>query len=104
MQKRHSQLLAHGANAPVNFFKHFECAMKWELLAHAGAHGLSCSGSMDEIQTLLAGHFTWGECSKNAPVMEVCSEVHDAAQSEGGTSNDIQAYILIAASYNISRK
>jgi hypothetical protein len=104
VQKRHSQLLTHSVNAPVDFFKRFERATKQELLAHAGAHGLTCSGSTDEIRTLLAGHFTRGECSKNAPVMEACSDVRDAAQSEGGTSDDIQAYILTAASYNISRK
>lgn len=73
-------------------------------MAHAGAHGLSCSDSTDEIKTLLAGHFTQGECSKNAPVMEVCSDICDVIQSGGGTSDDIQAYLLTAASYNISRK
>lgn len=49
LQKRHSQLLTHYVEAPVNFFKHFEQSTKMELLAHAGAHGLLCLGSTDEI-------------------------------------------------------
>jgi hypothetical protein len=80
LQKRHSQLLTRRAEAPVNFFKHFERSTKMEFLAHAGAHGLSCSGSTDDIRILLAHHFTCGECSKNAPTMKACSDARDAAQ------------------------
>jgi hypothetical protein len=75
-----------------------------ELLTHAGAHGLSCSGTTDEIRTLLVDHFTRGECSKNAPIMEACSDVRDIARNEGSNGDDIQAYILTAVSYNIPRK
>jgi hypothetical protein len=63
----------------VDFFKHFERSTKMELLTHAGAHGLSCSGTTDEIRTPLVDHFTRGKCSKNAPIMEACSDVCDIA-------------------------
>jgi hypothetical protein len=102
--KRHDRLLTHSTETPIDFFKHFERITKTDLLAQAGAHGLSCSGSTDEVRTLLADHFTRGECSKNAPTMKACSDVRDVAQSEGCNDNDIQAYILTAASYNIPRK
>ena len=104
LQKRHSQLLTCRVEVPVNFVKHFECSTKMELLAHVGVHGLSCLGSSDEIWTLLADHFTQGHCSKSAPTMEACSEVCDSVQTESSNSNDIQAYILKAVSYNIPCK
>lgn len=92
LQKRHSQLLTHHVEAPVDFFKHFDHSTETELLAYAGTHGLSCSGSTDEMWTLLADHFTRGKCSKNALIMEACSDVCGIAQSEGSNGDDIQAY------------
>ena len=59
---------------------------------------------MDDIRSTLADHFTQGECSKNAPIVDACSEVHEMAGSDSGNIDDIQAYVLTVASYSISHK